>query len=54
MAREGDGTHAWPSPLGGAPVSPSAMARAVTEKALVETTGRVSLVKDWWSILDVG
>lgn len=35
-------------------MSPSAMARAETEKALVETTGRVSLVKDWRSILKVG
>lgn len=45
-------THALPRPAGGAPVSPSPMARAETEKALVEdSAGRVSLVKDWRSIL---
>lgn len=45
-------TYALPRPPGGAPVSPSAMTRAETEKALVEdSAGRVSLVKDWRSIL---
>lgn len=44
-------THGWLSPPRGAPVSPSLMARAVTEKVREETAGRVSLVKDWRSIL---
>lgn len=44
-------TYALPRPPGGAPVSPSAMTWAETEKALAEdSAGRVSLVKDWRSI----
>lgn len=45
-------THALPSPEGGAPVSPAPMTLGETEKArVVEIAGRVSLVKDWRSIL---
>lgn len=44
-------TDALPRPEGGAPVSPSVMTRAETEKALVEdNAGRASLVKDWRSM----
>lgn len=47
----GTRTYGLPRPPGGAPVSPSPMARAETEKALAEdSAGRVSLVKDWRSI----
>lgn len=48
-------TYALPRPPGGAPVSPSAMTRGETEKALVEdSAGRASLVKDWRSIFANG
>lgn len=41
-----------PNPEGGAPVSPSPMTQEDAENARVdETAGRVSLVKDWRSIL---
>lgn len=52
--RELDGdSYPWPPVLGGAPVSPSPMARVVVVKALEEVRreGRASLVKVVRSIL---
>lgn len=45
--RSGGKTHPGPPVLGGAPVSPAAMARAVVEKAARDSSaGRASLVTE--------
>jgi hypothetical protein len=46
-------THPWPPDLGGAPVSPADMARAVVAKVRESSAGRASLVMEVRIILAV-
>ena len=48
------GTHPWPPVLGGAPVSPAPMARAVVAKVRDSSAGRASLVIEVRIMVAVG